>query len=62
MEYRTNHDRAELSALGINGGLMRKFDPAQPCVNAMDVENVAKAVDTVLPGAGHRVAGPTTGY
>jgi hypothetical protein len=37
---------------GINGGLMRKFDPAQPCVNTMDVENVDQAVETVLANGG----------
>jgi predicted enzyme related to lactoylglutathione lyase len=37
---------------GINGGLMPRRDPAQPCVNTMDVENLDEMVQTVLAEGG----------
>ncbi len=37
---------------GINGGLMRKFQPEQTCVNTVTVENVDQTVETVLANGG----------
>lgn len=39
------------NAPGIDGGLMTRRDPAQPCVNTMDVENLDATVG-VVKGAG----------
>ena len=39
------------SVPGIDGGLMTRRDPAQPCVNTMDVEDLDAAV-AVIEGAG----------
>jgi len=36
---------------GIDGGLMRRRDPAQPCANTMDVEDL-DASSVVIEGAG----------
>jgi predicted enzyme related to lactoylglutathione lyase len=36
---------------GIDGGLMRRRDPAQPCVNTMEVENLDATIG-VVEGAG----------
>jgi uncharacterized protein len=40
---------------GINGGLMPRHDPAQPCVNTMDVANVDETVATVTSHGGQCV-------
>jgi predicted enzyme related to lactoylglutathione lyase len=37
---------------GIDGGLMRRQDPAQPCVNTIGVENLDATVATVLANGG----------
>ena len=37
---------------GINGGLMPRRDPAQPCVNTMDVVNIDTAVATAEKAGG----------
>jgi uncharacterized protein len=40
---------------GINGGLMPRRDPAQPCVNTMDVANVDASLATVTESGGQCV-------
>jgi predicted enzyme related to lactoylglutathione lyase len=37
---------------GIDGGLMPRRDPAQPCVNTVGVENLDRTVETVLASGG----------
>lgn len=37
---------------GINGGLMPRRDPAQPCVNTMDVPDLDAALKTVEANGG----------
>jgi predicted enzyme related to lactoylglutathione lyase len=37
---------------GIDGGLMRRQDPHQPCVNTVGVEDVDRTVETVLSNGG----------
>jgi uncharacterized protein len=37
---------------GIDGGLMQRRDPKQPCVNTITVENVDAAVASVLANGG----------
>jgi predicted enzyme related to lactoylglutathione lyase len=37
---------------GIDGGLMRRYDPAQPCVNTISVEDLDSTVQTVLANGG----------
>ncbi|MCX6619643.1 MAG: VOC family protein [Acidobacteria bacterium] len=44
-------------APGINGGLMKRHHPEQPCVNTIDVENLDESVQTVL-AAGGQIALP----
>ena len=43
------------SAPGINGGLMPRRDPAQPCVNTMGVANLDETVALVEKSGGHCV-------
>jgi len=43
--------RTGSSQPGIDGGLLRRRDPAQPCVNTMDVENI-DATAGVIESAG----------
>ena len=40
---------------GINGGLMSRRDPAQPCVNTMDVVNLDEALTLVASKGGQTV-------
>ena len=40
---------------GINGGLMERRDPQQPCVNTVDVANLDKSVETVSANGGQVV-------
>jgi predicted enzyme related to lactoylglutathione lyase len=40
---------------GINGGLMPRRDPAQPCVNTMDVENLDAATAVIVSAGGQCV-------
>ncbi len=40
---------------GINGGLMPRRDPAQPCVNTMDVEDIDATIRTVESAGGQSV-------
>ena len=40
---------------GINGGLMPRRDPAQPCVNTMDVANVDASLATITGSGGQCV-------
>jgi len=51
---------------GINGGLMTRRDPAQPCVNTMDVENLDAALKVVEDAGGQNVVPkmpiPTVGW
>ena len=42
----------EPSEPGIDGGLMRRRDPNQPCVNTIAVENLDKAIERVLASGG----------
>jgi predicted enzyme related to lactoylglutathione lyase len=42
---------------GINGGLMTLRDPAQPCVNTMDVANLDETI-RVIEGAGGLCVAP----
>jgi predicted enzyme related to lactoylglutathione lyase len=42
----------ESSEPGINGGLMPRRDPAQPCVNTVGVRDLDKTVETVLKSGG----------
>jgi hypothetical protein len=42
---------------GIDGGLMRRRDPAQPCVNTMEVEDL-DATTTVIESAGGQCVVP----
>jgi predicted enzyme related to lactoylglutathione lyase len=37
---------------GINGGLMSRRDPNQPCVNTVDVKNLDESVATVVASGG----------
>ncbi|HEY1947955.1 MAG TPA: VOC family protein [Bryobacteraceae bacterium] len=37
---------------GINGGLMPRRDPNQPCVNTIGVDNLDQTVETVLANGG----------
>ena len=37
---------------GIDGGLMQRRDPNQPCVNTIGVENLDQTVETVLSSGG----------
>jgi len=37
---------------GINGGLMPRRDPAQPCVNTVGIENLDKTLETVAAHGG----------
>jgi predicted enzyme related to lactoylglutathione lyase len=37
---------------GINGGLMTRRDPAQPCVNTMDVAYLDKAIGAIEAAGG----------
>ena len=55
MEYWTINTGA--SGPGINGGLMTRRDPAQPCVNTMDVADLDAIVATV-EGAGGQCVVP----
>jgi predicted enzyme related to lactoylglutathione lyase len=55
MEYWTINTGA--SEPGINGGLMTRRDPAQPCVNTMDVADLDAIVATV-EGAGGQCVVP----
>lgn len=51
---------------GIDGGLMPRRDPAQPCVNTMNVSNVDEIVATVEKNGGQCVLPkmpiPTVGW
>ncbi len=40
---------------GINGGLMRRQDPAQPCVNTVDVKNLDDTIESVQKNGGECV-------
>ena len=40
---------------GINGGLMPRRDPAQPCVNTMDVANVDASLAAITESGGQCV-------
>jgi predicted enzyme related to lactoylglutathione lyase len=40
---------------GIDGGLMTRRDPAQPCVNTIGVESVDQTVATILANGGLNV-------
>jgi uncharacterized protein len=40
---------------GINGGLMPRRDPAQPCVNTIGVDNIDQMLATVESSGGHCV-------
>jgi predicted enzyme related to lactoylglutathione lyase len=54
MEYwviRTGEDGTP----GINGGLMARRDPAQPCVNTMDVPNLDATISEVQAAGGQCV-------
>ncbi len=51
MEY-WNITTGPLSEPGINGGLIRKFQPAQTCVNTIGVANLDQTVETVLTHGG----------
>lgn len=51
MEYWTIQT-GESPEPGIDGGLMPRRDPAQPCVNTMGVENVDSAVAKILAAGG----------
>ena len=42
----------ESSEPGINGGLMVRRDPAQPCVNTIGVANLDETVAAVLSSGG----------
>ena len=44
-------------AAGINGGLMPRRHPEQPCVNTIDVENLDQIVEAVV-AAGGQIAVP----
>jgi hypothetical protein len=37
---------------GIDGGLMPRRDPAQPCVNTVAVENLDRTIESVLSSGG----------
>jgi hypothetical protein len=37
---------------GINGGLMTRRDPAQPCVNTMDVANLDETIKVIEDAGG----------
>jgi predicted enzyme related to lactoylglutathione lyase len=37
---------------GIDGGLLVRRDPSQPCVNTIGVENLDRAVESVLSNGG----------
>ena len=37
---------------GINGGLMRRQDPAQPCVNTVDVPDIDTFVSSITSAGG----------
>jgi hypothetical protein len=51
---------------GINGGLMRRRDPAQPCVNTIDVKNLDETLRAVESQGGQcvvpRMAIPGVGW
>ncbi|TGD56733.1 VOC family protein [Flavobacterium humi] len=51
---------------GINGGLMKKKDPAQPVVNSIEVASVDKAITDIEKGGGKIVVPkmpiPTIGW
>jgi uncharacterized protein len=40
---------------GIDGGLMRRRDPSQPCVNTMEVENLDATIGVVERAGGQSV-------
>jgi hypothetical protein len=42
----------DASEPGINGGLMPRRDPNQPCVNTVNVENLDQTIETVLANGG----------
>ena len=46
----------DASAPGINGGLMSRRDPAQPCVNTVDVSDLDAMTKTVESSGGICVA------
>jgi hypothetical protein len=37
---------------GIDGGLLRRRDPNQPCVNTIGVENLDRTIESVLSNGG----------
>lgn len=37
---------------GIDGGLLQRRDPAQPCVNTVGVENLDQTIATILASGG----------
>jgi hypothetical protein len=37
---------------GIDGGLLRRTDPKQPCVNTVGVENLDRTIESVLSNGG----------
>jgi predicted enzyme related to lactoylglutathione lyase len=37
---------------GIDGGLMRRRDPNQPCVNTVGVANIDQTIETILASGG----------
>ena len=51
---------------GIDGGIMPRHHPNQPCVNTIGVENLDKMVETVLANGGSmavpKMAVPTVGW
>jgi predicted enzyme related to lactoylglutathione lyase len=51
---------------GIDGGLLQRRDPAQPCVNTVGVENLDQTVATILASGGSlalpRMAVPGVGW
>ena len=40
---------------GINGGIMKKIDPAQPVVNSINVENIEKSILDITQEGGQIV-------
>jgi len=42
----------ETAELGINGGLLRRRDPNQPCVNTITVASVDESLEAIAKGGG----------
>ncbi len=45
-------DTGDAPEPGINGGIMRRRDPNQPCVNTIGVENVDRSVEAIVASGG----------